>query len=139
MLRIEFDTAPDAGVQGEAAASSLTNGAGAAHVRELAAGLAQQVRSFYFVGRHGEKGLMVVLPQTPRSGAMELAERIRVAVESTAFAPAAAGQVTATIGLACFPQEGLEVEALVAVAQRALDQGRRKGGNCVSTVALRAA
>jgi GAF domain-containing protein len=109
-----------------------------AALRDVAGVLAKQIRSFDFIGRHGDAGLLVVLPQTGRAGAAELAERSRAAIDTTAFEPAVAGETTATIGVACYPQQGLEVEALIAVAERAVDQGQRAGGNRVSSAEIKA-
>ncbi|MGH7724804.1 MAG: diguanylate cyclase [Candidatus Eiseniibacteriota bacterium] len=118
-----------------------TNGDLRTHVmlKELATLLAQQVRSFDVLGRYGDDGFMVVLPQTPREGAAEVAERMRAAVEARAFTPAEAGATTVTLGIASFPADGLDLDALLAVADRALEQGRQKGRNCVAMVKRKAA
>ena len=101
-------------------------------LKEMAAVLAGKVRSFDLLGKDGDMGFMAILPQTCAADAHEVAERMRGAI-------AAAGQVTATFGIAAFPQEGHEIEALLAVADRALEQGRLRGGNCVSTATRKAA
>ncbi len=118
-----------------------TNGDLRTHVllKELASLLALQVRSFDVLGRYGDDGFMVVLPQTPREGAAEVAERMRAVVETRAFAPAEAGTITVTLGIASFPADGLDLDALLAVAERALEQGRQKGRNCVAMVSKKAA
>ena len=108
-------------------------------VREVAALLATQVRSFDVLGRQGDETFMIVLPQTNPAAAKEVAERMRAAVAARAFAPAEAGQVTVTIALASFPQDGVELDALFAVAERSLEQGRSSGGNRVTQGARRVA
>ena len=108
-------------------------------LKELASLLAQQVRSFDILGRYGEDGFVVVLPQTGPEGAAEAAERMRCAIEEHAFSPNAAGAITATFGIASFPQDGVEVEALLGVADRAVEQGRIQGSNCVAHSTRRAA
>ena len=105
----------------------------------MAAVLAQQVRSFDILGRHKDDSFLVVLPQTGVDGACEAAERMRAAIAGNAFTPQAAGAVTATIGVAAFPQDGMEPDALLAVAERALELGRQQGSNCVATALRRAA
>jgi len=108
-------------------------------LKEMAAVLAGKVRSFDLLGKDGDTGFMAILPQTSAADAHEVAERMRSAIAAHAFAPAPAGTVTATFGIAAFPQEGHEIEALLAVADRALEQGRTRGGNCVTTAARKAA
>jgi len=108
-------------------------------LKELASLLTQQVRSFDVMGRSGDDGFMLILPQTGRDGAAEVGERIRAAVEQRAFSPAAAGAITVSLGVASFPQDGADVNDLVAATDRALDQARQQGANRVETLARKAA
>ncbi len=108
-------------------------------LREVASLLAQQVRSFDLMAKYGGDQFMLILPQTGRDGAVELAERMRAAVEQHAFAPSAAGATTVSLGVACFPQDGADCTALIATADRALHQARQRGRNCVETLVKRAA
>src|SRR5262245_9173688 len=108
-------------------------------LKEFAAALAQQVRSFDILGRSSGDRFVVVLPQTGLDGACEAAERMRAAIASHDFDTHKKGAITATIGVAAFPQDGLESEALLAVADRALELGRQQGSNCVATALRRAA
>jgi diguanylate cyclase (GGDEF)-like protein len=108
-------------------------------LKDMATVLAGRVRSFDLLGKDGAEGFMAILPQTSAHDALEVAERMRGAIAATAFAPAVAGEVTATFGVASFPHEGHDVDALLAVAERALELGRAKGGNCVATAAKKAA
>jgi GGDEF domain-containing protein len=72
-------------------------------------------------------------------GACEAAERMRAAIADHAFSSSAPGAITVTVGVSSFPQDGVEADVLVAMAERALDNGRRQGNNCVSTSVRRAA
>jgi diguanylate cyclase (GGDEF)-like protein len=108
-------------------------------LRELASALAQQVRSFDVMARHGEDEFMLILPQTDRDGAAEVAERVRAAVERQAFSPTDAGAVTVSLGVATFPQDAADVRGLAAAADRALQQAKDRGRNCVATLTRRAA
>ncbi|HEV8480334.1 MAG TPA: sensor domain-containing diguanylate cyclase [Candidatus Eisenbacteria bacterium] len=118
-----------------------THGARHAHtlVKEIASLLAQQVRSFDVLGRHGDDGFLIVLPQTGLDGACEAAERMRAVVQGHSFTSCAPGSVTITCGVAAFPQDGLDADVLLAMADRALDYARQQGHNCVSTSVRRAA
>ena len=108
-------------------------------IQELAAQMVQQVRSFDFVARYGEGQFMVVLPQTGRAGAIEVAERIRSVVESHTFFEVQAGALKVSIGVSSFPQEGAEPKVLVATAERSLAAAQAEGGNRVESRMDRAA
>ena len=108
-------------------------------LKEIASVLAQQVRSFDVLGRYGEDGFMLILPQTGRDGAIGAAERMRLAVERHAFSTAAAGAITASVGIACFPQDASDLADLVAATERALQQARQRGANSVATLSRKAA
>jgi diguanylate cyclase (GGDEF)-like protein len=125
----------------ETAATDESAGAARGHgvLRDVATLLAGQLRSFDVLGRQGDDSFMIVLPQTNHEGAREVAERMRAAVAAATFAPAEAGQVTVTIAVSTFPHHGVEVEALLSVAERALEQGRQGGGNRVAQGARRVA
>jgi len=125
LIRVEIDGVDD--WRSEHGAAKTTR-----MLKDTAAVLAGKVRSFDLLGKDGDTGFMAILPQTCAADAHEVAERMRSAI-------AAAGQVTATFGIAAFPAEGHEIEALLAVADRALEQGRTRGGNCVATAARKAA
>jgi len=99
-----------------------------ARFRELAELLARQVRSFDVLAVRNEE-LTVILPQTAREGAVEAAERMRAAVEARAFAGAAAGAVTVSVGVTCFPREAATMNDLLTAGRRALDHARNLGGN----------
>jgi diguanylate cyclase (GGDEF)-like protein len=100
-------------------------------IKELAKLLVQQVRSFDFVARYGSGSFLTVLPQTGRSGALEVAERIRAAVEAHAFFKAEPGTLTVSIGLSAFPQEGSTPRILLTTVERSLGAAQNGGGNRV--------
>jgi diguanylate cyclase (GGDEF)-like protein len=118
-----------------------TNGElkGSVLLKEVAGLLAQQVRSFDLMTRFGGAQFMLVLPQTGRKGAMEVAERMRASVEANAFSSSQPGRVTASFGVASYPKEGAEVPALIASAERALARAREHGANRVESALDRAA
>jgi diguanylate cyclase (GGDEF)-like protein len=103
-------------------------------LKELATMLAQQVRSFDVLARH-DGGFIVVLPQTHRDAAAEVAERMRAAIETRPQSLDSPGSVTVSMGVASFPQDGTEIAHLLSSVDRALDQASERGGNCVVTLA----
>ena len=132
LLRVDLDDPATSGEAPEAAHGPRV-------LRDVAALLASQVRSFDVLGRQGDDSFMIVLPQTNHEAAKDVAERMRSAVEAATFAPAEAGQVTVTIAVSTFPHDGVELDALFSVVERALEQGRLRGGNCVTEGARRVA
>jgi len=108
-------------------------------LKELASVLAQQVRSFDVLGRYEPDAFLLVLPQTDGDGALEAAERVRAVVEQHAFTIAPAGAVTVSLGVASFPQAGVDVKALTAAAERALKEAMRTGSNRVVILGRKAA
>ena len=108
-------------------------------LKELASVLTQQVRSFDVLGKYGDDAFMLILPQTPREGASEVAERVRSAVERNAFSSAAAGAVTVSVGVASFPQDGSTLGDLTSATERALQQAQQRGPNSVVALVRKAA
>ncbi|MGH8707203.1 MAG: GGDEF domain-containing protein [Burkholderiales bacterium] len=92
-----------------------------------------QLRATDVAARYGGDEFIIMLPDTPARGALEVAERIRNAVESTPFATDA-GRVacTVSIGVASYPQDGRSIEALLARADRALYEAKDAGRNRVA-------
>ena len=94
--------------------------------------LKRSVRNVDFVGRYGGEEFVVILPETIRSDAFILAERIREAIASEPFR--AGGQIiykTVSIGVASFPDDAEEPTELVQMADEALYRAKRAGKNCV--------
>lgn len=83
--------------------------------------------------RYGGDEFVIMLPDTPVRGALEVAERIRNAVETTPFA-VDAGRIacTVSIGVASYPQDARSIEALLARADRALYEAKAAGRNRVA-------
>jgi diguanylate cyclase (GGDEF)-like protein len=108
-------------------------------LREMAALLAEQVRSFDLVAKYGGDEFSIILPQTARDGAYVVAERVRAAIEAHAFPLVAAGDITVSLGIGVFPTDGSDVVTLVQAADRALYLAKRKGRNRVELGEARAA
>ncbi|HXV87123.1 MAG TPA: sensor domain-containing diguanylate cyclase, partial [Gemmatimonadales bacterium] len=106
---------------------------GDAVLRQLGAILREEVRSVDIVARFGGEEFVVVLPNTAADGGLVFAERLR---ERVADHPFAAGtqtlRVTISVGVACFPAEGLtSVEDLLGQADAALYRAKHQGRNLV--------
>jgi len=92
-----------------------------------------QLRFTDVAARYGGDEFVIMLPDTPARGALEVAERIRQAVEQAPFmADAVRIACTVSIGVASFPQDGRSLEGLLAAADRALYLAKEGGRNRVA-------
>lgn len=87
--------------------------------------LRRSIRAYDLAGRYGGEEFMVVLPGADEAEAMQAAERIRRRI--TNLPTKASANVTASIGVALFPDSAEEADALVKTADRALYRAKRQG------------
>ncbi|MGN7981696.1 sensor domain-containing diguanylate cyclase [Burkholderia sp. 22313] len=86
--------------------------------------------------RYGGEEFVVLLPDTPQTGAAQIAERIRAAIDQLALEHAGSeyGHVTASIGLASWTPEGDEEAGIVIkAADEALYHAKATGRNKVAS------
>ena len=91
--------------------------------------LAAHVRASDFLARYGGEEFLVLLPSTDRTGAAELAEKLRQAVERTEMQ--VIGRLTASFGVASLPEDALEPGTLLRAADRAIFIAKSLGRNRV--------
>ena len=96
---------------------------------ELAGRVRAQVRDVDTVARYGGEEIVVILPETDESGAVQIAERICDAVRRRPFGDDAQEQieVTVSIGAAVFPAHGATAGILLRQADQALYDAKRAG------------
>jgi diguanylate cyclase (GGDEF)-like protein len=99
--------------------------AGDAAIRHVAAALKEGRRDTDVVARFGGEEFALLLPGTDHLGAIKAAERVRVRLSTTLVEMV--GQVTASMGVATWPQDGATEERLVWVADQRL-YGAKEGG-----------
>jgi diguanylate cyclase (GGDEF)-like protein len=101
-------------------------------LRHLANALQTELRASDVPARYGGDEFIVLLPETPPHGALEVAERIRNAIAAAPLALETRSVTSSvSVGVACFPEDGRSLDALAARADRALYQAKQKGRNCV--------
>lgn len=106
---------------------------GDAVLRRLGDVFRREARSVDLIGRFGGDEFVLVLPDTGTQGAVVFAERLRQRIAETDFAHEGdALYVTASIGVAPFPQEGVRsADELIALADEAMYRAKDQGRNQV--------
>jgi diguanylate cyclase (GGDEF)-like protein len=99
---------------------------GDAVLRDIAYALRKQLRSFELVYRLGGEEFLVVLPGVELAGGLEVAERLRTAVEQTA--PAGI-PITISLGVSAARGEHVDYDPLFKAADIALYAAKRAGRN----------
>lgn len=91
-----------------------------------------QLRHTDVLARHGGDEFIVLLPETPAAGALDVAERIRAAVATNALAlNGKLVSTTVSIGAASYPQDGSSLDLLLARADHNMYQAKLAGRNRV--------
>jgi two-component system cell cycle response regulator len=103
-------------------------------LRGLANLLRGSIRGSDSLGRYGGEEFLLVLPQTDRSGAAMLAERLRQTVEGSVFRVGLVSvRITISIGVASFPdRDVVGRETLLLAVDRAVYRAKALGRNRVA-------
>lgn len=106
------------------------------HICHIADQLRGTLRAVDSYGRLGGEEFAAILPETDAAGAIQVAERLRLAIEASETARADDGQVirhTASIGVVALKPDDADFEALLQRADRALYRAKASGRNTVAT------
>ena len=98
--------------------------------------LKSAVRACDYAARYGGEEFLILLTETDRAGARELAEKLRLQVETMSLV--ARESVTVSIGVASFPDNGENMESIIRDADAALYRCKRNGRNRVGLAKRRA-
>jgi diguanylate cyclase (GGDEF)-like protein/excisionase family DNA binding protein len=116
---------------------ALGHQAGDRLLHEIAAAIVTSERDSDLVFRYGGDEFTVIVPSTDRLGVLQVAERVRLAVHSVG----ATGtewhdqrlDVSCSIGLATFPDDGNSAESILLAADRACFVAKRTGRGLIAT------
>jgi diguanylate cyclase (GGDEF)-like protein len=101
-------------------------------LRQLTRTIQAELRYTDVLARYGGDEFIVLLPETPPKGAVEVADRIRDAVIG---APLEVNEkrvvCSVSIGLASHPDDGNTMDSIVARADRAMYRAKQQGRNRV--------
>ncbi len=86
--------------------------------------LQECVREVDCAARYGGEEFIIVLPETPAEGAIDVAARIRSRLATEVFP---GGKVTVSLGIAEFPADGETPEFVLRAADAALYRAKREG------------
>jgi diguanylate cyclase (GGDEF)-like protein len=95
--------------------------------------LKRNVRDTDFIARLGGGQCVILLPEALNEAAVNVAERVRVAVEKTPLAVKGSGKkkVTISVGVVTYPSSAETLAALLEQADKALKRAKQLGGNQV--------
>ena len=98
---------------------------------EIAGRLSGLIRDIDLCARYGGDQFGVILPHTFEKGAVQTAERLRQQIAAWTFLAADAGELrlTASVGIAFYPEDGANPPDLVAAAKKAVRSSKTLGGN----------
>jgi diguanylate cyclase (GGDEF)-like protein len=105
--------------------------AGSRTLSEVGGILAEAVRESDILARYGGDEFVVVLPETPPAGALVIAERIRKAVAGHAFLKdqGVEARISASFGIASYPDHALTPEGLIQKADQAMYRVKERDKN----------
>jgi len=98
-------------------------------LREFASIISSSLRGIDTVGRWGGEEFIVILPETNRSEIESLAERIRKIVAAHAFSVGGGLRLTCSLGIATYPYDAAERDALLEAADKAMYCAKKLGRN----------
>jgi diguanylate cyclase (GGDEF)-like protein len=91
------------------------------------------LRSEDVVARYGGEEFVMILPEANEQQALIVAEKVRACVAALEVPHESKKlHVTISLGVAIFPEQAVEKEALINSADAALYNSKHSGKNCVS-------
>ena len=105
--------------------------AGSGTLTEVGSILAEGVRESDILARYGGDEFVAVLPETPSEGALVIAERLRLSIQENHFLKSLglAARISASFGIASYPDHDLTPEALIQKADQAMYRVKEKDKN----------
>jgi diguanylate cyclase (GGDEF)-like protein len=92
----------------------------------------EQLRGSDVMARFGGDEFIVLLPETNSKGALEMAERIRKAVEISRFdVRGGDAKITVSLGIASYPEDGGNLDGILDKADKAMYRAKQRGRNQV--------
>ena len=111
--------------------------AGSATLTEVAQVITRSVRDSDFVARYGGDEFVLMLPETPSRRALQMAERVRLRIAGHRFKGGVGADIylTASFGVASFPEHATQAEKLIELADAAMYEAKQRDKNNVKLAA----
>jgi diguanylate cyclase (GGDEF)-like protein len=111
--------------------------AGSATLTEVAQVITRSVRDSDFVARYGGDEFVLMLPETPARRALQMAERVRRRIANNRFKGGVGADIylTASFGVASFPEHATQAEKLIELADAAMYEAKQRDKNNVKLAA----
>ncbi len=106
------------------------HGVGDAVLKKVARTIEGAVRKVDFAARYGGEEFVVIMEETPGTGALVMGERLRQAVSRLDIADIDSRTITVSIGIATYPVDSENAEELLQLADAALYRAKNTGRNC---------
>ncbi|MFH0771027.1 MAG: sensor domain-containing diguanylate cyclase [Candidatus Omnitrophota bacterium] len=101
-------------------------------LKDIAKIMREHIRQVDLIGRYGGEEFIIALPDTDKSAAVSVADRIRQSTEIRKFrAYDETISMTVSIGVATYPADGLSAAALIDNADQVLYKAKKQGRNMV--------
>jgi len=103
-------------------------------LKQIAHIMTQKLRSHDVLARFGGEEFMALLPETNKSSATSVAEKLRAEIEAFHFEGEELqpkNNLTVTIGISAFPQDAMDSFQLINLADKTMYEGKKIGGNIV--------
>lgn len=92
----------------------------------------KNLREFDLVGRYGGEEFVVIIPEADHKSVIEIAERIRIAVQTmTVKTQEGETNVTVSIGVCIKSAAEQDLEKLIEMAGESVHNAKLNGRNCV--------
>jgi diguanylate cyclase (GGDEF)-like protein len=102
-------------------------------LRQIVGKIQDQLRGTDVLARFGGDEFAILLPETSGKDSVEVAERVRHAVESMpSVVREAQPPTTVSIGIACFPEHGKDIDSVMEKADQAMYLSKNNGKNRVT-------
>lgn len=106
------------------------HGVGDAVLKKVARTIEGAVRKVDFAARYGGEEFVVIMEETPDTGALVMGERLRQAVSRLDLEDIDSRTITVSIGIATYPVDSKNPEELLQLADAALYRAKNAGRNC---------
>jgi len=112
--------------------------AGSLTLREVAEVIVMSAREADFVARYGGDEFVLMLPETTSKRALQMAERVRACIAEHIFTGGVGAEIhlTASFGVASFPEHAAEAEKLIELADAAMYEAKQRNKNNVRLAVL---